>query len=142
MFSDSHIEPPLIQAYRETHYRVTDERAFTLRIDIPSPELAAIYSARGISCSAFITAFNPFSRTLSPAENESRHEALIAGVVNRGLKHLSGIGEHPTNGWEGEKSLLILGLALEEARALGNEFEQNAIVWSGPDAVPKLILLR
>ncbi len=35
-----------------------------------------------------------------------------------------------------------LGLPLEEARALGNEFEQNAIVWSGPDAVPKLILLR
>lgn len=142
MFSDSHIEPPLIQAYRETHYRVTDEPAFTLRIDIPSPELAAIYTARGISCSAFITAFNPFSRALSPSENESRHEALIARVIARGLNHLNGIGQHPTNRWEGETSLLILALPLDEARALGNEFEQNAIVWSGPDAVPKLILLR
>ena len=26
--------------------------------------------------------------------------------------------------------------------ALGRQFEQNAIVWSGLDAVPKLILLR
>jgi hypothetical protein len=28
------------------------------------------------------------------------------------------------------------------AQALGREFRQNAIVWAGPDAIPRLILLR
>jgi hypothetical protein len=32
-------------------------------------------------------------------------------------------------------------LALEAAKTSGTRMEQNAIVWSGADAVPQLILL-
>ena len=35
-----------------------------------------------------------------------------------------------------------LGLALEPAKTIGTHFNQDAIVWVGPDAVPQLILLR
>ena len=53
-----------------------------------------------------------------------------------------GLGQHPTNGWSGEVSYLILGLTLEAAKVLGARHEQNAIVWSDADALPQLILLR
>jgi hypothetical protein len=35
----------------------------------------------------------------------------------------------------------VLGLALEAAKSLGRRHEQNAVVWSGPDAVPQLVML-
>jgi hypothetical protein len=36
----------------------------------------------------------------------------------------------------------VLGLDLAAAHRLANDFEQNALVWVGADAVPKLVLLR
>jgi hypothetical protein len=35
-----------------------------------------------------------------------------------------------------------LGLSLEAAKALGKKYDQNAVVWCGPDAIPELVLLR
>ena len=55
---------------------------------------------------------------------------------------MQGLGEHPTNGWPGEASYLIFGLTLEAAKMLGMRLEQNAIVWTGADTVPQLVLLR
>ena len=40
------------------------------------------------------------------------------------------------------QAILVLGLALEAAKSLGNAYEQNAVIWCGPDAVPSLVLLR
>jgi hypothetical protein len=49
---------------------------------------------------------------------------------------------HRSNHLSGEASYLIFGLTLEAAKALRTRLEQNAIVWTGADAVPQLILLR
>ena len=51
-----------------------------------------------------------------------------------------GQGRHSTNDWPPELSLLVLGLDLTEAREVGARWGQNAIVWSGLDAVPALIV--
>jgi len=60
----------------------------------------------------------------------------------QGMVLTDGTGRHPSNGWAGEASYLALGLSQEAAEAIGVRFEQNAIVWSGSDAVPRLVLLR
>ena len=39
---------PLVQAYRETHYRVLGDDGFTLTIDVPSPELARVHRRHGV----------------------------------------------------------------------------------------------
>jgi len=36
----------------------------------------------------------------------------------------------------------VPGLARAAAQELGRQFQQNAIIWAGADAVPELILLR
>jgi hypothetical protein len=144
------ITAELEAAYRSTHY-VVDAGAgpgegalvdpIVLEIDVPSPALLALHRRRGVDCSCFITAFNPFSRPLDAYSNQQRLDDLAAELRHRSLAYLSGEGRHPSNGWPAEPSFLVLGLALEAAKSLGRGHEQNAIVWSGSDAVPRLVML-
>ena len=138
----SRIDEVTLRAYRETDYRVEAERPFVLRVGAFSPELATLYRQHAVTASAFITACNPHSRTLEVAENAQRQGRLAAELDALGLCRIDGVGSHRTNGWPGEPSFLVLGLARDPACALGRRFEQNAIVGCGADAVPELILLR
>lgn len=140
--SDTTIDAELIRPYRETEYRVHGHQHLTLKIDVPSQGLATLHRQHGCRDSAFITACNPFSAKTSDEEN-ARRQALLAQELNRrGLVFFSGTGQHPSNKWPGEPSFLALGLSLADAKAMGEQFQQNAIVWCGADAVPQLILLR
>ena len=55
---------------------------------------------------------------------------------------IEGAGADPTGAWPPEKSYFSLGVDLETARVLGRRYQQDAVVWTGKDAIPKLILLR
>ncbi len=142
LFVQSELDASLINAYLETEYRVTQAHPLVLRVDVPSPELASLYKAKGASCAAFITACNPFSCELSDADNAKRQAELAAELKRRSLSFFEGVGQHPSGDWPGEPSFLVLGLALEAAKSLGKAYEQNAVIWCGPDAVPSLVLLR
>lgn len=142
MFSDSSIDPETVRAYRETEYRVHDDPPFILKIGIVSPALVALHKFHHVESSAFITACNPLSQAHGEAANAARQDALAAELKFRSLAFIEGVGQHPSNEWSGEASFLALGVSREAARALGTRFEQNAIVWCGPAAVPELVLLR
>jgi hypothetical protein len=49
---------------------------------------------------------------------------------------------HDTNSDWREASVLALGISLELGSQFGIKYGQNAIVWAGSDAIPKLVLLR
>jgi Protein of unknown function (DUF3293) len=140
--SISAIDPETLQAYRETDYRVLGDLPLTLHVDAVCPELLLLHARYQVRCSAFITACNPLGRSAAAPVNAQHQQALLAQLSRRKLVAIPGIGEHPTNQWPGEPSFLVPGVARRTAQALGRQFEQNAIVWSGLDAVPKLILLR
>jgi hypothetical protein len=138
----SAIDAETLQAYRETDYRVLEGLPTTLHVDAVCPELLILHARYQAHCSAFITACNPLGRGAAAALNAQRHETLLAELSRRKLVAIRGIGQHPTNKWPGEPSFLVLGITRRAARALGRQFEQNAIIWAGLDAVPELILLR
>ena len=140
--SISAIDPETLQAYRETHYRVLGDSPLTLHVDAESADLRLLHARYQSRCSAFITACNPLGRVAAAPLNAQRQQALLVELSRRKLAVIPGIGQHPTNPWPGEPSFLVPGLTRRSAQALGRRFEQNAIVWSGFDAVPKLILLR
>lgn len=142
LFSDSTIEPTTIQDYLETEYHVHGKTPAIIKVGTVSPELLALHRANQADCSAFITACNPFSQALDEASNADRQRALLHELRQRGLAFAEGIGQHPSNHWPGEQSFLIFGLALADAKQLGTRLEQNAIIWSGTDGIPQLILLR
>lgn len=92
--------------------------------------------------SAFITAWNPYSRPSCAETNQQRQFRLLKESQDKGFIIYLGEGKHPSGEWEGEQSLLLLGISLDEAKAIGEKWEQNAIVWSDADCIPQLVLLR
>ena len=137
------IDPALLQKYRETEYRVRgDGGAFVLELDRPCEALAGIFRERRAASAAFISAFNPYSQATSRAENEAADARLKSRLAELGFEVIDAFGSDGTpDGWS-EPSCLVLGITREAAEALGRDFRQNAIVFAGADAVPRLVLLR
>jgi hypothetical protein len=133
------ITPELVQAFMETEYFVHADPAFKMKIGQPCPELARGMAEHKAHCAAFITAWNPFSQALSPTENERRQQELKAQLKTRGLNWIEGIGQHPSNEWPGEASVLILNLNRESATVLAAQHKQHAFVWAGETALPTLV---
>jgi hypothetical protein len=136
------IDRNMVQAYMETEYRVEADPPLILKIGQAHQGLAALHREHQVQTSVFITAWNPFSRKHPEADNNARHAAFKADLDALELVSVPGIGQHPSNEWKGEPSLLVLGISRQLAMDLGERLEQNAIVWCRPDAVPELVLLR
>jgi hypothetical protein len=143
-FFMSALSPGLIAAYRSTDYRVyaSPEPDFTLRIGCHSPELARLHAARGVTGSAHLTAWNPLSKDTPPDVNRAAQNDLLADLLALNISALPGFGVNPAEDWPGEEHVLAPGLSRDAAIGLGQKYNQNAIVWSGADAIPELILLR
>lgn len=137
------IPQDLISAYEETIYQVDEfGDSFDLHIDVVNISLVELHAKHDASYSAFITAYNPYSQESSDEENEQLLAELAIELVLKNLTFFIGTGKHPSGKWKGEKSFLILGLDRAAAISLGNSYRQNAIVWCGIDATPKLVLLK
>jgi hypothetical protein len=139
----SKIDSDLVLAYRMTDYRVSGSGPdFVLRVDEFSRPLEALLEARGLASAAFLTGWNSWSRPTSNVHNEAANKALRSKAEALGCVCVDAAGVDPTGKWPPERSLLILGVELKAAQALAVDFEQNAFIWSGEDAVPRLILMR
>ena len=121
------ISKELWQAYLETDFKVFAENSFTMKVGQYSSELNSIIKKSKYSSAAFITAYNPYSQQLSDAENVARQEQLKIEIAKRGLTTIEGVGQHPSNQWPGEPSLLIIGLSKAAAATLARQLEQNAL---------------
>jgi hypothetical protein len=132
-----------IKAYKATHYRAgAGPNAFVLRIGQYSPELSKHYLASGTNSALFITAFNPFGEAQENEANETAHAQLGEALRALVTDVAEGAGADPTEKWDPELSYLALGISAEDARELGRRFKQDAVVWAGEDAIPRLLLLR
>jgi len=135
------LDPNLIASYQSANYHVYATPAFTLNIGIASQCLKALFQSAHVKSACFLTAFNPHSQLLSEEENKLRNDQLITELQEYNLQLKSGIGLCQKGEWLGEESILIFGISLTVAKALGKKYGQNAIVWCDHDAVPQLVLL-
>ena len=137
------IHPDKVQAYLATDYRLGHtDKDIVLNIGKHSERLATLFADNGVNCGAFLTAYNPQGTVQSDASNDQGHAELANKLQDLGLQAIEGSGSEEGTEWPAEKSYFALGLALEPAKAIGTHFDQDAIVWVGPDAGPQLILLR
>ena len=143
MAETTQIHPDKVRAFLATDYRLGHtSQDIVLTIGQFSDRLAALFISSGVACGAFITAYNPRGTMQVDAANDKAHAQLAAKLAELGLQVIEGSGSEEGTDWPAEKSYFALGLALEPAKAIGIHFDQDAIVWVGPDAVPQLILLR
>tara|TARA_B100000029_G_C17087344_1_gene782858 strand:+ start:101 stop:565 length:465 start_codon:yes stop_codon:yes gene_type:complete len=136
------ITQELIQAYEETDYRVSGTLSFILKIGKENKELRYLFDKHGYETAAFLTAFNPYSELVVATQNEAAHKHLTEDLSKKSVMVLEGVGQDSKKKWLPEKSVLVLGLTMGDARDIGNKFRQNAFVWADADAVPRLILIR
>jgi hypothetical protein len=140
--ADSALSPNLIKAYEATEFHVMTMPPFVLDVNRYCGKLDRLFKNWETTTAAFITAYNPYSESLATEENESRNQRLQADIKNLGFRSIGGFGKHPDGEWESEDSLFVLDISLEGAKELGAAYGQNAIVWCGEDAIPRLVLLR
>ncbi len=143
MPTSSGISADLIASYRVADYQAgAGSAVVVLRIDQYSESLSLLFAASGHQCGTFITAYNPHSQPQNLAANQAAQARLRDELNCLTDQIIEGTSFDPTGAWPPEQSLLALGVGLATAQVLGRQFGQNAIVWVGADAIPRLILLR
>jgi len=140
---ETRIHPDKVRAYLATDYRIghTDQH-IVLHVGQRSEHLADLFLSHGVTCGAFLTAYNPQGRQQADAANDRAHADLTTQLRLLGTPAIDGSGREEGTDWPAERSYFALGLPLDAARAIGTHFDQDAIVWVGSDSVPQLILLR
>ena len=128
-----------IEAYKTTKYMVFNP-AIQIEVGKVSDELNLLLNKYNASEWAFITAWNPYSRILSDQENEVRFSSLLNDIGIYAFYEGEGVGSDPK--WLPEKSALIIGILFNDAIALGNKYEQNAIVVGKIGEPAKLVMLN
>jgi hypothetical protein len=130
----------LWDAYRRAAYVArTGDSEIRIHPGQRTPDLDTLLDQRRADQWAYITAYNPESRLLSEEENVRRQQALAQAVQDLGLTFFEGESVLDAAAWPPEPSLLILGISPDEARALGREFGQLAIVVGRRDHPARLV---
>ena len=124
------IHPGLVRAYREAIYIVSGvEDAISLKVGSVNHELASLMSSHGVSTAAILTAYNPYSEILSVEKNEEAQSLLREKLSSRSKTCINAMGTDAKGEWEPEPSILSLGISLQNAEILADEYGQNAFIW-------------
>lgn len=133
--------PSLIAAYLATDYIVFADREFSINIGSQSADLGNLYQRTGFKGAIFITAWNPRGEMVSMEANADAQAQLRRSLDAAGYFCVDGDGRGTSAEWSPEASILALGCNRDDARALGREYQQNAVVWIDENAMPHLELL-
>jgi hypothetical protein len=132
----------LIDAYKATRYVVLhDGKELCLRVGERSLAVDQLLASRGTQTAAFITAWNPRSRTTSERENAEANSHLQADLLKSSIAVLNGYGQGDDGKWPAEPSFLAVGISRNHAEVLGRKYLQNAILWIFAGGLPELVVL-
>ena len=131
-----------IGAYMRANYTVLSPKPFTFQIGKVSQPLLDLHQSHNCVSSAFVTACNPLGVLTSEMKNIATQNAFETDLINKQITFIQGVGRDKVGSWPGEQSVLILGVKIGEAKMIGVDYLQNAIVWIDTEVKPKLILLR
>jgi hypothetical protein len=135
------VTPELLDTYRNAEYVVFADPPVVIRVGEANPQVDELIRAEGARTAAFVTAANPRGEPRSDMENGVANAALQNFVSAAGYPHFWGEGRDP-RGYFAEPSFLVIGMYRANAEALGQLFEQNAIVFCELGKPPELIILE
>jgi hypothetical protein len=113
------MRPSLLNAYRMTRYEVGD---IDIRIGRRSSAMDNLMRSLGVRQAAFITAYNPFSRTMPPGWNQRMLTRLASTIRRRALR----LGRGSWRRWS-EVLLVVFGDIPPMVR-LARRFRQYGIL--------------
>jgi hypothetical protein len=124
------VHPELVKAYREAIYIVnTADDAISLKVGEVNSALASLMYANEITTAAVLTAYNPFSDVRTIEENEQSQSRLLNTLTQKCKSCINAIGTDAKGEWDPEPSIFALGISLQDAETLADEYGQNAFIW-------------
>jgi Protein of unknown function (DUF3293) len=133
----------LVLAYRATDYVAhSDGRAFLIRIGHHSLIIDGLLTSKKARSGAFITAWNPFGKSLSAGANAYWDRELKGYLSAHRLAYFAGEGRGNTGEWPPESSIFAFGMSRTQAASIGRRFRQNAIVYVPLGRPAELVMLR
>jgi hypothetical protein len=124
-----------VEAYGRTDYCVRGPtHPFVIRLGMVCPDVSSKQWA-------YITACNPRSKRLSVDENRRRTSELERHLSDAGYTYFTGESVAWDGTWPPEPSFLVLDISPQEARQIGQMFDQWAIVVGGPNHPAELLWL-
>ncbi len=137
------VSDDLIASYLQTDYQITiNNDPISLQINHYSPQLAQLLKTAQQPYGAIISAYNPRSQLQNDENNARAHRLLQDYLSNWNYAIAASLHKDLLGKWPIEKGFFVIGLNLENACLIGQQFNQNAIVWIGNDAISRLILLN
>lgn len=133
------IPTELLEEFKATTYLVYN-KDIPININRHNKRLEELLQDNKAESWAFITAWNPYSKVLTDEENNIRHQQLMAMTKKYVCFEGEGRGKDPK--WKPERSLLIIGIAKDDAAMIGNHFQQHAIVIGGYQKPAELLFLN
>jgi len=129
----------LKQAYLNTNYTIYKNSIFEEGLILNINKVAIFKSALPeLKEWAFITAWNPNSKELTPEENKQRNSNLLDDIRSEGyISHL-GSGISQDGNWS-EDSFFIENVSKEEALVYALKYEQCAFVYGKVNQMAELI---
>ena len=115
--------------YRTAHLGFGDPECFSLSVDRPwtTEDLDQLRSLGLDGPFAVVTAHHPHERRLDAAENDRRHDALLAEVRRLRLHSVPCRGRSPDASHREEGVAIACSLSI--AVSIARRFEQSAIYW-------------
>lgn len=135
MNSDSYFE-----IYRNAVYKISSPEIL-ISVNKKNPVLDDLLKKENKKSWAFLTAYNPYSILVPEEQNEFNQNKLIKILLNENYILYDGIASSSDNSFPEEKSFLCIGISFERSIEIGNEFEQNAILYAEFGFEAKLIFL-
>lgn len=127
-------------AYRATTYRIfIPGGQADLRIGQANAALGRWLEKAGAASFAILTAYNPGGQPAAADQNAERQSQLECDLLEGNYEPYAGENVADDDRWPVEESCFIPDIALEDARALAEDYGQNALVCGGLDGVPHLV---
>lgn len=136
-----HVSAALEAAYRGTDYRVLTESPFSLKVGESSLTADKLMQETGVRSAAFLTAWNPYSRTLKTQENERLNAELEKLLRSQGYIVCPGFGAWADDPDKGERSFFAVGISRLNATEMAHRFEQNAFVFIESGGAAELVFV-
>ena len=127
----------LLHAYLESDY-VHSSTGKQLNIGRLHTEVDAFYSEKNVNTYAWITAWNPYSRVLTPSENELRNTRLTSRL--HAYNYSEGFSQDKLGDWK-EYGFWVENAIPAEMMQICVNFDQNAFVFARRGQVLQLILV-
>ena len=130
----------LLRAYADTNYFIDGLEA-PLHPGEANAELPGFLAARGATCLAVLTAYNPRSDTLPEGENAQRQATLEEWLDEAGLRYVGAEGRARDGGARPHEPLLaVFDAPPALLQRLMESYGQNAVIVAAADAPPRLWL--